>query len=97
MKLTHAANLSLALVVVGWLSGAYGVLSNFGDPDPRIPPWVLERDRHISAAFVFGGIICLLSAIWLSGYSFALAKRRASLALIGCLVPFIVLFAYAFR
>ena len=97
MKLTHAANLSLALVVVGWLLATYGVLSNFGDPDPRIPSSVLERERHVSTAFLCVGIISLLSSIWLSGYSFTLAKRRASLAFVACLAPFIALFVYAFR
>lgn len=96
MKLTHAANLSLVLVVVGWLLAAYGVLANFGDPDPRIPSPVIERERHESAAILCVGIISLLSSIWLSGYSFTLAKRRASLALVACLAPFIALYAYTF-
>lgn len=97
MKSAHAANLSLGLVVIGWLLSAYGVLSTLGDPDPRVPSVVIERERHLSAAILIVGVIALLSSTWLSGYAFTQAKRRASLALIMCVAPIVALFVNAIR
>jgi hypothetical protein len=40
---SSAANLSLILLVAGWLVAAYGVLSQFGDPNPHTPAAVIVR------------------------------------------------------
>jgi hypothetical protein len=93
MKPSHAANLALLLVVVGWLLSVYGGLSQLGDPAPWVPRAEIEAHRRTSVAILFGGIFALLSALWLSGYSFSLARWRASLALLACVVPFIFFFA----
>ena len=96
MKPSHAANLALVLVVVGWLLSFYGALSQLGDPAPWVPRAEIEAHRHTSVVVLFTGILVLLSAIWLSGYSFSVARWRASLALLACVVPFIVIFASTF-
>lgn len=96
MNPSRAANLALALVACGWLLAFYGALSQLGDPAPWVPRAEIEAHRHLSVAILFAGIILLLSAIWLSGYSFSVARRRASLALLACVVPFIVIFAGTF-
>lgn len=96
MKATHAANLSLVLVVLGWLLSTYGSLSQLGDPAPWVPRSEIEAHRHISNAILVAGIISLLSTIWLSGYAFTSARWRASLSLLACIIPFIVIYAYTF-
>jgi hypothetical protein len=94
---SRAANASLILVIVGWLVATYGVLSHFGDPDPRIPLSVIERDRHMAGACLIVGIASLVASIWLSGYAFQNARRRASIALGAFVLPFIVLCVFALR
>lgn len=96
MKPSHAANLALALVVFGWLLSAYGSLSQLGDPGPSVPRAEIDARRHTSGAILVAGIVSLLTAIWLSGYSFSVARWRASFALLACVIPIVVIFAYAF-
>jgi len=71
------------------------VLSQLGDPNPHIPAAVIENQRRLSGAMLGAGILSLLVAVWLSGYSFAHAKWRASITMIGCLLPAVVLFINA--
>jgi hypothetical protein len=92
---SSAANLSLILLVAGWLVAAYGVLSQFGDPNPLTPAAVIESGRRFSGAMLGLGILLLLISIWLSGYSFAHAKWRASITIVACLLPAVVLFINA--
>jgi hypothetical protein len=47
-------------------------------------------------AILIGGILALLSAFWLSGYSFPIARRRATLSLLACLVPCVGYVVFAF-
>ncbi|WP_139350331.1 hypothetical protein [Rhodanobacter sp. C03] len=78
MKKTSAANLALILVVAGWLLACYGVMSQLGDPSPSVPHAQIEAARHQSLAVLFIGVASILTALWLSGYSFSTAKVRAS-------------------
>jgi hypothetical protein len=92
---SSAASLSLVLLAAGWLVAAYGVLSQLGDPNPHTPAAVIENQRRFSEAMLGTGILSLLVAVWLSGYSFAHAKWRSSITMIGCLLPAVVLFINA--
>lgn len=92
---SSAANLSLLLLVAGWLLAAYGVLSQLGDPNPHIPAAVIENERRFYGAMLGTGILLLLLSVWLSGYSFSRAKWRASITLAACLLPAVVLFINA--
>jgi hypothetical protein len=97
VKLQHAANAAIGLAITGWLSGAYGVLSSLGDPAPWVSNAELETHRQLSLSLVLVGLLALLISVWLSGYSFRVAPRRAALACLGCIVPALSLFAAAFH
>jgi hypothetical protein len=92
---SSAANLSLMFLLAGWRFAAYGVLSQLGDPNPHIPATAIENSRRFSGAMLGTGILLLLISIWLSGYSFAHAKWRASITIVACLLPTVVLFINA--
>lgn len=96
MKPSVAANLSLVMVVAGWLLSAYGVLSQMGDPAPWVSRAEIAALHHTSNTFLFVGICSLLSSVWLSGFAFSFARWRASLALLACLLPAIIFFLYAY-
>lgn len=91
----RSANLAIALVLVGWLLLAWGVLRQLGDPSPMIPRSELEAMRKASLFFMFSGITALVGAVWLSGRSFERARVRAALALALLLAPMFGLFATA--
>ena len=97
MKLQSASNVAIGLVVAGWLSGTYGVLSQLGDPAPWVSHAELDTHRRVSLSFMLLGLLALLTSVWLSGYSFRVAPRRAALTLVSCVVPAALLFAAAFR
>jgi divalent metal cation (Fe/Co/Zn/Cd) transporter len=78
MKQTSAANVALFLVFAGWLLAYYGVMSQLGDPSPSVPRTQIEAERHFSLVVLCIGVVCVLAALWLSGYSFSAAKVRAS-------------------
>lgn len=83
----RAANTALALLVLGWLLAWYGVMSQFGDPAPTVPEAVIKRQHDISTTILLLGIACLMGALWLSGRSFAGARRRSLLAAVLIVVP----------
>ena len=60
MSPPRAANLSLTLVVAGWLLVVYGVLSQLGDPNPHIPTSVIEKGHETSEMRLGIGMILLL-------------------------------------
>jgi hypothetical protein len=91
MSPSRAVNLSLTLVVAGWLLAVYRVLSQLGDPAPNIPASVIEKERQSSVMMSGIGIILLLISVWLWGYSFVQAKWRASIAMAACLLPAVAL------
>jgi hypothetical protein len=96
MKPSPAANLALGLVVIGWLLAFYGALSQLGDPAPGVSLATIEAHRQTSAVVLLIGIVVLLSSLWLSGYSFGQARRRASIAAILCVAPVITIYATTF-
>lgn len=97
MRAVRAANAALALVVIGWISLVYGVLSQLGDPAPWVSVAELESHRHTSLAFMFGGVIALLTSLWLSGYCFSHARKRALATVLLLLVPVVALFIQSLR
>ena len=82
-----AANVSLVLVVVGWLLIIFTVLWNLGDPNPRTPPAEVLRQQHLFAAVMWIAIIFLLSSQILAGYAIREARRRALLSFVMFSLP----------
>ena len=80
MRASRLANLALVLVIAGWLLAFFGVMSQLGDPAPGVPRSVIESHRHVSITVLLVGILCLIGALWLSGYSFEKARKRSLLA-----------------
>jgi len=87
MKQTSAANLAFLLVVAGWSLAFYGVMSQLGDPSPSVPHAQIEAARHLSLFVLCIGVVCVLAALWLSGYSFSATKVRASICAALILFP----------
>jgi hypothetical protein len=79
MKQTSAANLAFLLVATGWVLAFYGVMSQLGDPSPSVPREQIEAARHLSLVILCVGVMCVLAALWLTGYSFSGARIRASI------------------
>lgn len=96
MKPAQAANAALVFVVLGWLLALYGSLSQMGDPSPSVARATLEAHRLAASGILLLGIVLLFAALWLSGYAFGQARRRAVIAAGLCTVPAITLFAMAF-
>jgi hypothetical protein len=96
MKHSHAANAAIAMAMIGWLSAAYGVLSQLGDPAPWVTATELEVHRRTSIGFMVGGVLMVLGSVWLSGYSFSSARKRAIFAALCSLIPMAGLFITAF-
>lgn len=95
MKKSYIANVSLVLVVAGWLVAIATVLRNFGDPDPRIPAAEMHREHVVAAVGLWAAIILILTSLLLAGYAFREAKRRASVAVALALLPILVLWIFA--
>jgi hypothetical protein len=87
MSQSRAANSSLLLVIVGWLVSSYGVLSQLGDPAPSVTKAAYLAHRELSFAIFIVGMLCLLGALWLSGYCYPAAKVRSLLTVVGVVVP----------
>lgn len=87
MSAGRLANLALALAITGWLLAFYGVLSQLGDPSPAVSRSIIEGHRHASIAVLSLGFVSLLSSLWLSGATFAHAKKRSVLAAALVAVP----------
>jgi cytochrome b561 len=85
-----AANVSLVLVVVGWLLIIFTVLWNLGDPNPRTPPAEVLRQQHLFAAVLWIAILFLLGSQILAGLAFREAKRRSLLAFAVFVLPLMV-------
>ncbi len=96
MNHSRAANLSIALAIVGWSLATWGCLRQLGDPSPTIPRSELIAARDVSMTFVFGGGSALLAALWLSGYCFTSTRWRASATMLLCLTPIAWMFGHEF-
>jgi len=97
MTPSRAANLSLALVAVGWVASVFGAFSQLGDPPPWMPMSEVEIRRRVSMVVLFFGLFALIGSLWLSGYAFGTAKRRSLIAMLGCALPLLVMFVYVIR
>lgn len=93
MSASRLANLALVLVVTGWFLAFYGVMSQLGDPSPTVPRAVIENQRHVSITVLLIGVMCLLSSLWLSGFSFAEARKRSMLTAALVAIPAIAVVA----
>jgi hypothetical protein len=74
MKQTAAANLAILLLIIGWALAVYGFVS-------------IEAHYLLSFTVLCVGVFGILSALWLSGYSFSVAKIRASVCLVLVFLP----------
>lgn len=90
------ANVALVLVISGWLSIAWGAVRQLGDPNPLIPRAELLASRDFSIGMVLAGVIFLAISVWLSGFTFVTARRRATVTLLLFVVPLAGLFARVF-
>ena len=91
MRKPVAANLSLILVVAGWMLVTFTVLWNLGDPNPRTPPAEVLRHQHFFAAIMWIAILFLLGSQILAGLAFREAKRRALLSFVVFVLPLMAL------
>ena len=87
MSASRSANIACALVILGWLMACYGVMSQFGDPAPTVPRSVIQSRHHVSTIILMVGMACLMGSLWLSGLSFAEARRRSLLVATLVVVP----------
>jgi hypothetical protein len=93
MSITKLANLALALVPLGWLLALYGVMSQLGDPASTAPRFAIESHRHVSNTALLVGVTCLIASLWLSGRSFAVARKRSLLATALIAIPTVIIIA----
>lgn len=91
------ANVALVLVPLGWLLAVYGTLSVMGDYHPDTAREVIIANQNRSYAALSVGIICLAVALWLSGYSFRQARKRALLVGAAVAVPLLTVLLGLFR
>jgi hypothetical protein len=87
MKPATAANLSLLLALLALPCCYYGALSQMGDPAPGASAEHLRAARRVSMLVLSTGVAGLFGALWLSGYGWVGARRRAALAAAACVVP----------
>ena len=90
MRATQPANLALAIAVLAWPLLVYGALSQLGDPAPSTSAAALRHIWQISMLCLAAGLISLIAALWLSGFSYAAAPRRSIAVVFVVLVPAIV-------
>lgn len=77
MRKATAANTAIGLVVLGWLASLWGLFSQLGDPDPRVPRAVIEAENRMFFAIFLGGVTLIVAAMWLAGFGYSEAKIRA--------------------
>jgi len=82
VSVLSAANLSVALVLLGGPLFYFGVLSELGDPYPGPSPEALAQARFYSIVYANLGVTLLIASLWLSGRAFPSAPRRSLLALV---------------
>jgi hypothetical protein len=93
MSITKLANLALALVPIGWLLALYGVMSQLGDPASTAARYAIESQRHVSNTILLVGVMCLIASLWLSGSTFAAARKRSLLATASIAIPTVLIIA----
>ena len=96
MKPSLAANVALALVVIGWLFTFYGAFSQLGHPDPKISSSVIETALLKSRLILLTGVIALFVSVWLAGYAFTQARWRSLVSALSVVLPTIAIYANTF-
>jgi hypothetical protein len=97
MKAVRTVNTAISLVVLGWLSCAWGTLSQLGDPAPWVTKAELEAHRKVALAFMLFGVLSVFGSLWLAGCNFSTAPKRATLVALLAVVPTIALFFVVFH
>jgi hypothetical protein len=87
MNRASAANISLALAGLGWLSAFYCFILVLADPSPSISQAQIEAHRQYFNVIVSLATVCFVGALGLSLYSYSAAKWRASFALLLSVFP----------
>jgi len=77
MKKVTAANIAIGLMVLGWLASFWGLFSQFGDPDPRVPRAVIEAENRAYFTLFLAGVASIVVSMWLAGFGYSEAKIRA--------------------
>ena len=97
MRNNVAATVALVLAMIAWPAMAWGALSLLGDYARDTPQEIIRANTLRSHVAVAIGSLASFAAIWLSGYTWSTAKKRAtvSLALVG--LPLLVALASLFR
>jgi hypothetical protein len=85
MKQSAAANLALVLAALASMALFFGFTFLAGDPRPGSLIEEIASKRNLALAIECGGYVLLLCSIWLSGYSFIVARGRSSLAMLACI------------
>jgi len=94
---TITVNLALILAPLGWLLAAFGTMSLVGDYHPDTAREVIIANQNRSYAALSVGIVFLVTALWLSGYTFHSAKKRALIVVLAVVLPLLVALAALFR
>ena len=89
MKRSHAANLALALVLLGWPLNLLGGLFSFADLNDHLTAGERRLYDQVEAGSFFLGMLALLSALVLAGYAYSGARVRAILVILLVAAPVI--------
>ena len=87
MKPSYLANSSVILALSGWLTYCIGTLIQMGDPAPMLSASELAQLYRPAKLICVLDILLLISALWLSGFTYSFAKKRSSIALVIVLLP----------
>jgi len=87
VRTTILPTVGLVLAILVWIFGYFSFVFAFGDPihdDPAELRRIVTQRAYLSMLFTSLTILSLFAATWLSGYTLAVAKIRASLAALCC-------------
>lgn len=91
----YLANLAIILALSGWLFYSFGSLLQMGDPSPMLTKAEVAKLYTPAKLFSALGILSILCAIWLSGFTFNYARKRACIALMIVLLQSVI-FTYVY-
>jgi hypothetical protein len=91
MKPATAANLSLMLVALA-LACLYVFNAGLLAPDSITDQAEVLRATHMMTLLAGVGLVSAAGALWLSGYGWAEARKRAGITLAACVLPLAFLF-----
>ncbi|HEX4326362.1 MAG TPA: hypothetical protein VH105_06055 [Burkholderiales bacterium] len=88
MKPNSALALAIALALFAWFLFAAGATRIFIDTVDPTAQVGMDAEIRLQAIYCqIAGAICLLGAVWLSGYSWSAARAHAIVSLAVCLLP----------